>query len=52
MTDWQVIFINSVANGGEYRGDYLSIQPWRWPSETWLAQRLEQVRKEQADDNG
>jgi hypothetical protein len=51
MTDWQIIFLNSALYGGRYVGDYLPVQPWQFPTQTWLQRRLEKIRKEQADES-
>ncbi len=40
LSYWQIIFLQSKANGGLYRGEDLSQSHWEWPKNTWLQERL------------
>jgi hypothetical protein len=44
--NWQTIFQLSRVNGGLYLGDALPQQNWKWPRNTWLKQRLRDLRRE------
>jgi hypothetical protein len=44
--NWQTIFQLSRVNGGLYLGDVLPQQNWKWPKNTWLKQRLRDLRRE------
>jgi hypothetical protein len=44
MNCWQLIFLQSKANGGAYEGDGLHSQRSDWPQETWLQKRLRYLR--------
>ena len=46
-TSWQIIFINSRANGGTYVGDYLPQQRRIWPTKTYLQTRLAQLKEQE-----
>jgi hypothetical protein len=37
---WQLIFLQSKANGCSYRGKDLPDMKWRWPRDTWFQERL------------
>lgn len=45
MTDWQLVFQLSRANGAENNQDDLAVQKIDWPR-GWMTKRLEQIRKE------
>lgn len=45
--NWQTIFQLSKVNGGMYLGDTLPQQNWKWPKNTWLKQRLRDLRKQE-----
>src|SRR5258705_1873337 len=47
MSDWQVIFLQSKANGGAYDGERFPGQKWDWPRATWFQNRLCYLRKSQ-----
>ena len=47
MSDWQVIFLQSKANGGAYDGERFPGQKWDWPRSTWFQNRLRYLRKSQ-----
>ncbi len=38
------IFEIAKVNGGEYRGENLPSNQWKWPESTWLKKRLEEQR--------
>ncbi len=40
LTCWQIIFLQSKANGCLYRGEYLPLSNWAWPKNTWFQARL------------
>jgi hypothetical protein len=44
MNSWQLIFLQSKVNNGEYYGDLLLPQNWDWPEETWFQKRLRHIR--------
>jgi hypothetical protein len=44
---WQTIFQLSKVNGAMYLGDTLPPQNWKWPKNTWLQQRLRDLRLEE-----
>ncbi len=46
MTSWESIFQQSKVNGGQYFGDWLPTQPWKWPKKTWLRKRREYLQKQ------
>jgi hypothetical protein len=37
---WQVIFLQSKANGATYNGEALPPRSWDWPKNTYLQRRL------------
>jgi hypothetical protein len=39
---WQVIFLQSKANGCFYRSEDFPHVKWRWPKDTWFQERLSQ----------
>lgn len=45
--DLQNIFQLSKVNGALYYGDALPQQNWKWPKNTWLQQRLRELRTEE-----
>lgn len=45
--NWQTIFQQSKVNGALYLGDALPHQNWKWPKNTWLQQRLRDLRLEE-----
>jgi hypothetical protein len=40
VSHWQIIFLQCKANRGEYNGDTLPPQNWKWPEGTWFQKRL------------
>ena len=44
MTSWESVFRQSKVNNGDYHGDYLPVQNWDWPQETWFQKRLRLLR--------
>jgi hypothetical protein len=40
ISDWQLIFSQSKANGCAYRGEDLPHAKWRWPRDTWFQEHL------------
>ncbi|MGH7832452.1 MAG: hypothetical protein ACREQK_02310 [Candidatus Binatia bacterium] len=44
LTSWQLIFLQSKVNGCAYRGEDLPQRKWEWPKNTWLQERLSQLR--------
>ncbi len=47
MNSWQLIFLQSKANHGAYKGERLPTHNWDWPQETWFQNRLRYLRKTQ-----
>jgi len=47
MSTWQLIFLLSRVNNGEYDGERLPAQNWDWPQGTWFQKRLRYFRKTQ-----
>lgn len=45
MSYWQLILMQSKANGCSYHGEDLPQTNWRWPTNTWLQERLSQRLK-------
>ncbi|MGH7765870.1 MAG: hypothetical protein ACREQP_00315 [Candidatus Binatia bacterium] len=41
---WEMIFKLSKVNGALYLGDTLPPQNWKWPKNTWLQERLRDLR--------
>jgi hypothetical protein len=37
---WQLIFLQSKANGCSYRGEDLPHTKWQWPRDTWFREQL------------
>lgn len=37
---WQLIFLQSEANGCIYRGEDLPYSKWQWPKDTWFQEQL------------
>jgi hypothetical protein len=42
ITYWQLIWMQSEANGCIYHGDNLPYDIWAWPRNTWFQERLRQ----------
>jgi hypothetical protein len=40
ISDWQLIFLQSKANGCSYRGADLPHMKWQWPKDTWFQEKL------------
>jgi hypothetical protein len=45
--NWEMIFKLSKVNGAMYLGDALPAQNWKWPKNTWLQERLRDLRREE-----
>lgn len=45
--NWQIIFSLSKVNGALYLGEALPAQNWKWPKNTWLQERLRDLRREE-----
>jgi hypothetical protein len=45
LSYWQLIFLQSKANGCSYRGEDLPHMKWQWPTDTWLQEQLSQHLK-------
>jgi hypothetical protein len=43
---WQLIFLQSKANGCSYRGENLPHMKWRWPKGTWFQEQLSRSLRE------
>jgi hypothetical protein len=41
LSYWQLIFLQSKANGCSYRGEALPHAKWQWPRDTWFQEQLE-----------
>ena len=37
---WQLVFLQSKANGCSYRGEDLPHMKWHWPRDTWFQEQL------------
>ena len=37
---WQLLFLQSKANGCCYRGEDLPHMKWQWPRDTWFQEQL------------
>lgn len=44
LSFWQLIFLQSKANGASYHGDTLRRHNWEWPQETYLQRRLRYLK--------
>ena len=42
---WQMVFLQSKANGTNYSEDDLPGGNWVWPKETYLQRRLESMKR-------
>ena len=36
LSYWQLVFLQSKANGCSYRGEALPHAKWQWPRDTWF----------------
>lgn len=36
---WQLVFLQSKANGCSYRGENLPDSKWQWPKDTWFQEQ-------------
>jgi hypothetical protein len=45
LSYWQIILLQSKANGCLYRGEDLPQINWEWPKNTWFQERLSQQLK-------
>jgi hypothetical protein len=48
--NWEMIFKLSKVNGALYLGETLPAQNWKWPKNTWLQERLRDLRREEQLD--
>lgn len=49
--NWEMIFKLSKVNGALYLGETLPPQNWKWPKNTWLQERLRDLRREEQLDH-
>jgi len=49
---WQLIFLQSKVNGAPYIGEWLPGRNWKWPENTYLRRRLEQLRRHRYSEYG
>jgi len=40
LSYWQLVFLQSKANGCSYRGEGLPQMKWQWPRDTWFQEEL------------
>ncbi len=45
LSYWQIILLQSKANGCSYRGEDLPPTNWQWPKNTWFQERLSHLGK-------
>ena len=45
LSYWQLVFLQSKANGCSYLGEALPHAKWHWPRDTWFQEQLEQRLK-------
>ncbi len=50
LSDWQLVFLQSKANGCFYDVEKLLHFNWQWPTNTWFQERLVQRLKNTGDD--
>lgn len=48
---WQLIFLQSKANGAAYKGEELPGRNWDWPKGTYLQRRLKRDKFLQVSEN-
>jgi hypothetical protein len=48
---WQLVFLQSKANGAVYSGEDLPGRNWDWPKDTYLQRRLHQAKYLQMPDS-
>jgi hypothetical protein len=48
---WQLVFMQSKANGAAYNGEGLPRRSWDWPKNTYLQRRLGQEKYLHAVEN-
>jgi hypothetical protein len=46
LSDWQLVFLQSKANGCLYRGEDLPQINWAWPKKTWFQEKLSRHLKD------
>ena len=49
LSYWQLIFLQSRANGCFYSADDLPQASWQWPKDTWFQERLSHQLKDPRD---
>ncbi len=50
MSKIATIFEIAKVNGGEYRGESLPSNQWKWPDSTWMRNRLAEIIKKEQDN--
>jgi hypothetical protein len=40
LSSWQLVFLQSKANGCSYHGENLPHINWQWPKNTWFQEQL------------
>ena len=40
LSSWQLVFLQSKANGCSYHGENLPHIHWQWPKNTWFQEQL------------
>jgi hypothetical protein len=43
---WQLVFLQSKANGCSYRDEDLPNMKWQWPRDTWFQEKLSRHLKD------
>lgn len=43
---WQLVFLQSKANGCSYRDEDLPSMKWQWPRDTWFQEKLSRHLKD------
>lgn len=51
LSQWQLVFSQSKANGAHYRGEQLPNLSWEWPKNTYLQRRLKDLGCKMTGDN-
>ena len=47
---WQLVFSQSKVNGAPYTEEWLSLDSWKWPENTYLQRRLKDLRQYRSSD--
>lgn len=48
---WQLVFLQSKANGARYTGEDLPGRTWEWPKGTYLQRRRQRATRYQSADH-